>query len=165
MMTQWQAKCQDCQWYKLPGRGHGHIATWEEVTINLIALGKSMPTKDKLSSMHWLALYCIKPSRTHQNWQQDFSICSWQVHTVLALLLPPVHCIDDKEGEFVFSAFEWILELFTVKDVCLTSKNPQAKAICEQMHKTVSNVLWTLVHANPQQNMAWLWQCMPCKHL
>ena len=32
--------------------------------------------------------------------------------------------------------------------------NPQSNAICEQMHQTVSNVLRTLVHTNPPQNMA-----------
>ena len=34
------------------------------------------------------------------------------------------------------------------------SKNPWSNAICEWMHQTVSNVLWTLVQSNPPQNMA-----------
>ncbi len=33
------------------------------------------------------------------------------------------------------------------------SKNPQSNAICERMHQTVTNVLRTLVHNNPPQNM------------
>jgi hypothetical protein len=33
------------------------------------------------------------------------------------------------------------------------SKNPQSNAICERMHQTVTNVLKTLVHSNPQRNM------------
>ena len=40
-----------------------------------------------------------------------------------------------------------------MKDVCLTSKNPQSNAICERMHQTISNVLQTLVHTNPPQNI------------
>jgi hypothetical protein len=40
-----------------------------------------------------------------------------------------------------------------MKDVCLTSKNPESNAICERMHQTVTNVLRTLVHTNPPQNM------------
>jgi hypothetical protein len=32
--------------------------------------------------------------------------------------------------------------------------NPQSTAICEQMHQTVGNVLQTLVHTNPPQNVA-----------
>jgi hypothetical protein len=38
-------------------------------------------------------------------------------------------------------------------DVCSTSKNLQSNAICERMHQTVTNVLRTLVHTNPPQNM------------
>jgi hypothetical protein len=35
----------------------------------------------------------------------------------------------------------------------LNQKNPQSKAICERMHQTVTDVLRTLVHTNPSQNM------------
>jgi hypothetical protein len=43
--------------------------------------------------------------------------------------------------------------MFSIKDVCLTSKNPQSNTICERMHQTVGNVLQTLVHTNPTQKM------------
>ena len=43
--------------------------------------------------------------------------------------------------------------MFSIKDVCLTSKNPQSNAICERMHRKVCNVRQTLVHTNPPQNM------------
>jgi hypothetical protein len=33
------------------------------------------------------------------------------------------------------------------------AKNPQSNAICERMHQTVNNVLRTLMHTNPPQNM------------
>jgi hypothetical protein len=56
-------------------------------------------------------------------------------------------------GEFKGSSFRCLLEMFSIKDVCLTSKNPQSNAICEQLHQTVGNVLQTLVHTNPPQNM------------
>jgi hypothetical protein len=49
--------------------------------------------------------------------------------------------------------FQWLLEIFCIKDVCSTSKNPQSNAFCERMHQTVTNVLRTLVHTNPPQNM------------
>jgi hypothetical protein len=45
------------------------------------------------------------------------------------------------------------LELFNIKDVCSTGKNPQSNAICERMHQTVNNVPRTLVHTNPPRNM------------
>jgi hypothetical protein len=45
------------------------------------------------------------------------------------------------------------LKIFSTKDVCSTSKNPQFNAICERMNQTVTNVLRTLVHINSPQNM------------
>ncbi len=63
----------------------------------------------------------------------------------------PVQCLHDKGGEFIRQNFQWLLEIFSIKDVCLTSKNLQSNAICERMHQTVTNVLRTLVHTNPQQ--------------
>jgi hypothetical protein len=65
----------------------------------------------------------------------------------------PVRCLHDKGGEFIGQNFQWLLEIFSFKDVCSTSKNPQSYAICERMHQTVNNVLRTLVHTNPPQNM------------
>jgi len=64
-----------------------------------------------------------------------------------------IRCVHDKGGEFIASSFQWLLELFNIENVCSTSKNPQSNAICERMHQTVGNVLQTLVHANPPQNM------------
>jgi hypothetical protein len=50
--------------------------------------------------------------------------------------------------------FQWQLEIFSIKDVCSTSKNPQSNAIYGRMHQTVTNVLRTLVYTDPPQNMA-----------
>jgi hypothetical protein len=44
--------------------------------------------------------------------------------------------------------------MFSIKDLCLTRKNPKSNAICERRHQTVGNVIRTTVHANPPQNMA-----------
>jgi hypothetical protein len=33
------------------------------------------------------------------------------------------------------------------------AKNPQSSTICERIHQIVTNVLRTLVHTNPPQNM------------
>jgi hypothetical protein len=64
-----------------------------------------------------------------------------------------VQCLPDKGGKFVGQNFQWLLEIFSIKDVCSISKNLQSNAICENMHQTVTNVLRTLVHTNPPQNM------------
>jgi hypothetical protein len=65
----------------------------------------------------------------------------------------PVKCLHDKGGEFFGQNFQRLLEIFSIKDACSTSKNPQSNSICERMHHTVTNVLRTLVHTNPPQNM------------
>jgi hypothetical protein len=65
----------------------------------------------------------------------------------------PVQCLHDKGGEFIGQNFQWLSEIFSIKDVCSTSKNSQSNTICKRMHKTVTNVLRTLVHTNPPQNM------------
>jgi hypothetical protein len=45
------------------------------------------------------------------------------------------------------------LEPNGIKDVPTTVKNPQANAICERIHQTAANVLRTLIHAHPPQNL------------
>jgi hypothetical protein len=80
-------------------------------------------------------------------------ICDKFTQSWLCQYPRPVQCLHDKGGEFIGQNFQWLLEIFCIKDVCSTSKNPQSNAICERMHQTVTNVLRTLVHTNPQQNM------------
>ena len=71
-----------------------------------------------------------------------------------AVIPRPIRCVHDKGGEFIGQEFQWLLELFSIKDVCSTSKNPQSNAICERMHQTVENVLRTLIYSNsPRLNM------------
>jgi hypothetical protein len=58
-----------------------------------------------------------------------------------------------KEVNTLDRTFNSYWKIFSIKDVCLTSKNPQSNAIFERMHQTVTNVLKTQVHTNPPQNM------------
>jgi hypothetical protein len=66
---------------------------------------------------------------------------------------PAVQCLHEKGGEFIRQIIQWLLEIFSIKDVCSTSKNLQSNAICKRMHQTVNNVLRTLVHTDPPHNM------------
>ncbi len=59
--------------------------------------------------------------------------------------------IHDNGGEFTGFALQHLLELLNIKPVATTNKNPQANAICEQMHQTVATVLKTLLLAQPPQ--------------
>jgi hypothetical protein len=151
-------KCKEFQKYKLAGRGYGllpkrevQIAPWEEVAINLIG-----PWKVKVNGpqVEFNTLTCIDmalnlveligvdnktANQIHDKFTQNW-LCRYP---------RPVQCLHDKGGEFIGQNFQWLLEIFSIKDVCLTSKNPQSNAICERMHQTVTNVLRTLVHTNP----------------
>jgi transposase InsO family protein len=46
--------------------------------------------------------------------------------------------LPDNGGEFIGWEFIQMLRLHQIKDVPTTVKNPQANAICERMHQTVS---------------------------
>ena len=40
-----------------------------------------------------------------------------------------------------------------IKDVTTTVKNPQANAICERLHQSISNTLRTMLHTYPPNNI------------
>jgi hypothetical protein len=61
----------------------------------------------------------------------------------LTCYLWPQRCVHDP-----------LLQNCHIRDVCTTAKNPQSNAVCERMHQTVGNVLRTLLHGNPPQNIA-----------
>jgi hypothetical protein len=65
----------------------------------------------------------------------------------------PQRCVHDPGTEFVGPEFQTLLENCHIKDVCTSAKNPQANAVCERMHQTVGNVLRTLLHSEPPQNI------------
>jgi hypothetical protein len=131
------------------------IATWEEVAIDLIG-----PWKVKFNGrqVEFNALTCIDTAlnlvklirvdnKTAKHIRDKFTQ-SW-----LCRYPRPVRCLHDKGGEYIGQNFQWLLEILSIKDVYLSSKNPQSNAICERMHQTVTNVLRTLVHTNPPQNV------------
>jgi len=65
----------------------------------------------------------------------------------------PSRCVHDKGGEFIGREFQWLLNMFSIKDVQSTTKNPQSNSIYERMHQTVGNVLRTYLYNDPPQNM------------
>ncbi len=66
----------------------------------------------------------------------------------------PQCCALDPGTEFTGQEFQMLLQNCHIRDVCTTTKNPQSNAVCERMHQTVGNVLRTLLHGNPLQNIA-----------
>ncbi len=131
------------------------IAAWEEIAINLIG-----PWKVKVNSQQVVfnALTCINTALNLVKLiladnKTAKHICDKVIQSWLCQYPCPVQCLHDKGGEFIGQNFQWLLEIFSIKYVCSTSKNPRSDAIRERMHQTVNNVLRTLMHTNPPQNM------------
>ena len=49
----------------------------------------------------------------------------------------PTLCVHNNGGKFVGWEFQDFLDKCNVKDVPITSRNPQANSICERMHQSV----------------------------
>ncbi len=65
----------------------------------------------------------------------------------------PEHCVHNNGGEFVGPEFQFLLQGCRIKDDPTSTKNPQANAICEQMHQTLGNILRNLLHGEPPQDV------------
>jgi len=61
--------------------------------------------------------------------------------------------MHDPGGEFTGIEFQMLLEKCHVKEGCTSTIKPQSNAICKRMHQTVGNVLRTLLHGEPPQNI------------
>ena len=130
-----------------PTRTRGAVSPWEEVTINLIG-----PWKVKVNGqqVEFNALICIDTASNLVKLIRNYNKTAKHIRDKftqiwLCRYSHPVRCLHDKGGEFIRQNFQWLLEIFNIKDVCSTSKNPQSNAICERMYQTVNN---TLVHTN-----------------
>jgi hypothetical protein len=58
-------------------------------------------------------------------------------------------CVHDPGSEFLGWNFQEMLHCNNIISCCTTTKNPQANAICELMHQSVSNSLRVLKQWNP----------------
>ncbi len=71
----------------------------------------------------------------------------------LTCYLWPQCCAHDPGGDFTREEIQ-NLQNFYIRDVCTTANTPQSNALCKSMHQTVGNILSTLLHGEPPQNMA-----------
>ena len=62
--------------------------------------------------------------------------------------------IHDQGEEFVGAPFQYVLAINSIKDVHTTVAKPQSNAVNERLHQTVANILRTLVHTRPPQDLA-----------
>src|SRR6056300_956309 len=132
------------------------IAPWEEVAIDLIG---PWTIKVRGKVCEFSALTCIDTvsnlveliridNKTSDHVRNKFT------QTWLSRYPRPMRCVHDKGGEFIGSEFQWLLNMFSIKDIQSTAKNPQPNSICERMHQTVGNILRTVLYSNPPKNMS-----------
>ena len=150
-------ECPICQKYKLAGPGYGQLpprnaplVPWDEVAVDLIG-----PWNIKMNNQEFVfnALTCIDPVTNLAELIRISNKSSAHVamkfeNSWLARYPRPLRCIHDQGPEFMGADFQRILFLNGIKDVATTIKNPQANAVCERMHQTVTNVLRPLLHAH-----------------
>ena len=156
-------KCEDCLRHKLVGKGYGllperemRIVPWEEVAIDLIG---PWTIKVNNKNVEFNALTCIDTASnlvelTRIDNKTSDHIRNKFTQTWLSRYPRPMRCVHDKGGEFIGSEFQWLLNMFSIKDIQSTAKNPQSNSICERMHQTVGNILRTVLYSNPPKNMS-----------
>ena len=155
--------CEDCQKHKLDGKGYGLLPMrdlkeqpFEEVAVDLIGPWKvqvrgkpyefnALTAIDTVTNLVEIVRIDKKTSehitaRFAQSWMARYP---W-----------PKRCVHDNGGEFVGWEFQQFLDKCNVKDVPTTSRNPQANSICERMHQSVGNILRTLLHGDPPENVS-----------
>ena len=154
--------CNTCQCTKSKGIGCSHlpprdalIAPWFEVAVDLIGPWK---VTIGLREFSFQALTCID---TVTNLAEIICINN-KTSTHISMLFEnnwlaryprPSRCIHDNGGEYTGAAFLHMLKVNGIKDVTTTVKNPQANAICERFHQSISNMLHTMLHTYPPNNI------------
>ena len=154
--------CDACQRHKLPGRGYGELppreaqlAPWQQIAVDLIGPWKIRVNEQDLT---FRALTIID---TVTNLPELIRISNKSAAHVglqlenawLSRYPRPQEIIYDQGSEFLGTGFQRVLTRHHIRRQPTTVKNPQANAICERLHQTVTNVLRPLLHAHPPQNI------------
>ena len=155
-------KCDHCQRHKLDGKGYGHLPEreirsmpFEECAVDLIGPW-TIQVRDKPYEFNALTMIDTVSNLVELVRIDDKTsahIAKKFAQVWLTRYPWPARCIHDNGGEFIGPEFQLLLEGCRIKDVPTTSKNPQANSICERMHQTVGNVLRTLLHGQPPQQI------------
>jgi transposase InsO family protein len=154
--------CDACQRYKLPGRGQGHLAPrqadikpWQEVAVDLIG-----PWTIKLhgQSLVFRALTTIDtvtnyPELIRLNSKTSLHVAQQFENSWLSRYPRPIRCIYDQGAEFIGQDFQNLLDEYHIIHRPTMVKNPQANAICERLHQTVTDALHPLLYTYPPENV------------
>ena len=155
-------RCPVCQRYKLSGPGYGQLpprdallVPWEEVAVDLIGPWHINVQDQDLT---FLALTCID-NVTHlaelsliRN-KSSAHVAMRFENEWLARYPRPTKCIYDRVTVFTGAEFQSMLIRYSIHRSPTSVKNPQANAICERMHQSVTNILRPLLHAHYPQTI------------
>jgi transposase InsO family protein len=154
--------CRPCQQSKIQHRQYGELPPrevrgnpWADIAVDLIGpwnvpLHGQNLVFQALTIIDTVTNYC-ELIRINNKTARHVGI---QLENAWLSRYPrPVRCLFDQGGEFIGNDFIRVLRNHGIKPVALTAKNPQANALCERLHLTVANVLRSLVHFNPPQNI------------
>jgi len=154
--------CDYCKKNKLEGRGFGLLPErevrsipFEECAVDLIGPWtiqvRGNPYEFNALTVIDTVTNLVELVRIDQKTSDD--VTRKYAQCWLARYPWPQRCIHDPGGEFTGIEFQTLLEKCHIKDACTSAKKTQSNAICERMHQTVGNVLRTLLHGEPPQNI------------
>ena len=157
------SKCDTCQRYKAVGRGHGHTAPkeapllpWNDVAVDLIGPWTLMVAGQEIEFRALTIIDLVTnlveivriSDKTSANVTLQFEN-NW-----LARYPRPRYVIHDQGKEFTAHEFQSHLSQHGISPRCISTKNPQANAVCERMHQTIGNSLRVLATMNHPFNIA-----------
>jgi transposase InsO family protein len=148
--------CEHCQKYKNVQRRHGDTAPreagllpWSEIAVDMIGpwtLEVSNRT-EKISALTNIDLVTNLVEIVHVN-NKTTSAITAHLNAWLACYPKPMSCVHDPGSEFIGWNFQEMLHHNNIQSCCTTTKNPQANAICKQMHQSIRNSLKVLQQWN-----------------
>ena len=151
--------CADCQQFKHPGRGQGHLPPREalfqpfaEVALDSIgpwqvaANGHQMTFSaltmiDAVSNLIEMKRCRCNGASTKRTFEHEW----------LFRHPRPNKCMHDNGSEFNNHDFQFLLTDWGIESHPISVKNPQANSICERLHSAVANLISVFVHSNPPQ--------------
>ena len=133
------------------------IAPWSEVHVDSIGPWTvSVPGKG--NNIKVRALTCIDPVTnlveiTRQEAHTAAESARLFVNTWLARYPRPLRCIHDNGSEFNGHNFQFMLSNAGIKSSAITSHTPTSNAIIESVHRSIGQVLRTLIHLRPPKTV------------
>ena len=158
-VTQFVQHCEYCQRFNkqtvkyghVPPKQIKHLQPWEEVAVNMIG-----PWRITINNFEYQfrALTCIDtiiglPEVIPVDNATSQSVAISFEDNWLSRYPVPLRCLHDNGNEFLGPSFSTMLLKNKIKSVPTTVKNPQANAIVERMHQSISTMIAISLRENP----------------